>query len=166
MRSTSRSPATPVDVREWLPSHVVSGSDDDEIEYHSSWTRRAPTAAGTHATPDAADVDPEADTDTSVPTHPPYILDRPLRIITNAHPNPTRANSQLSFAAHGGTLGSAHTQASPPSPLPLPPFQMGAHAEPFESAHSSPLSRSRSPLSSSPTFIKDSARLGGGRSRH
>jgi hypothetical protein len=35
MRSTGRSPATPVDVRERLPSHVVSGSDDEEYTSQS-----------------------------------------------------------------------------------------------------------------------------------
>ncbi|KAH9964051.1 hypothetical protein BGW80DRAFT_1462924 [Lactifluus volemus] len=61
-----------------------------------------------------------------------------------------RASSQLQLRdAHGGMLGSTHTRASPPSNPPHPPCPM-AHAEPFESALSSPLSRSRSPSSSSP----------------
>ncbi|KAH9964078.1 hypothetical protein BGW80DRAFT_1563409 [Lactifluus volemus] len=30
-RSTSRSPATPIDERDWLPTRVVIGSDDYEI---------------------------------------------------------------------------------------------------------------------------------------
>ncbi|KAH9964042.1 hypothetical protein BGW80DRAFT_1462919 [Lactifluus volemus] len=77
MRSTSRSPAMPVDERDWLPSRVVNGSDDDEM---CDDPETSSAAAGTHTTPDAADSDPEADMDTSVPHHhdpTPYILDRP-----------------------------------------------------------------------------------------
>ncbi|KAH9964065.1 hypothetical protein BGW80DRAFT_1462941 [Lactifluus volemus] len=45
--------------RDWLPAHVIDGTDDDdEIP--------APAAAGTHATPDATDGDPEADMDPTI----------------------------------------------------------------------------------------------------
>jgi hypothetical protein len=119
--------------------------------YHSLGRDQPPAAAGTHATvtPDA-DGDPEADMDTSVPHHhdpTPHILDRPRFASSQKtpHPNPTRATSNsASLRMVAPSAGS--TRASPPSTLPLPPFPMMAPI--FESALSSPLSRSRSPSSS------------------
>ncbi|KAH9959496.1 P-loop containing nucleoside triphosphate hydrolase protein [Lactifluus volemus] len=105
-----------------------------------------------HATPDA-DGDPEVDTDTSVPTImiPPRTSS--IDLTSHHHKRTSKShsrNSQLSFAAaHGGTLGSTHTGFTS-FHTPASSFSDGAHAEPFQSALSSPLSRSRSPSSSSP----------------
>jgi hypothetical protein len=114
-RSTSRSPATPVDERDWsgLPARVVNGYDNDEMCVHNErksdlnldtsqsegiilLDETSSRSAGTHATPDDADGDPEVDMDT-VPQFPPIMIppahprSTSLRITTNAHPNPTRA---------------------------------------------------------------------------
>jgi Ras-related protein Rab-7A len=166
-RSTS-SPATPVDERDWLPARVVNGSDDDEMGVHANGNLNPDTSqsesiilldetnsatAGPHATPDAADGFPEADTDTSVPTImiPPRTSS--IDLASHHYKRTSKShsrNSQLSFAAaHGGTLGSTHTGFTT-FHTPASSFSDGAHAEPFESALSSPLSRSRSPSSSSP----------------
>jgi hypothetical protein len=115
-----------------------------------SWTRPAPTAAGTHATPDA-DGDPEANMDTSVPTTmiPPRTSSTDLA--SHHHKRTSKSDSrnfQLQFRDARRHARLEPTQASPPFKPPHPPFPMNAHAEPFESALSSPLSRSRSPSSS------------------
>ncbi|KAH9964779.1 P-loop containing nucleoside triphosphate hydrolase protein [Lactifluus volemus] len=161
-RSTS-SPATPVDERDWLPTRVVNGSDDDEMCVHTNGNLNPDTTQSediilldetstAHATPDT-DGDPEVDTDTSVPTImiPPRTSS--IDLTSHHHKRTSKShsrNSQLSFAAaHGGTLGSTHTGFTS-FHTPASSFSDGAHAEPFQSALSSPLSRSRSPSSSSP----------------
>ncbi|KAH9964081.1 hypothetical protein BGW80DRAFT_1462956 [Lactifluus volemus] len=96
-RSTSRSPATPVDERDWsgLLARVVNGYDNDEIGYHSLGRNQLPQRWHPRY-PDDADGDPEVDMDT-VPQFPPIMIppahprSTSLRITTNAHPNPTRA---------------------------------------------------------------------------
>ena len=164
----SSSPATPVDERDWLPARVVNGSDDEEMCVHTNGNLNpdtsqsediilldetaGPAAVGPHATPDA-NGGPEADDmDTSVPTImiPPRTSS--IDLGSHHHKRPSKShsrNSQLSFAAHGGTLGSTHTGFTS-FHTPASSFSDGTHAEPFESALSSPLSHSRSPSSSSP----------------
>ncbi|KAH9964059.1 hypothetical protein BGW80DRAFT_817000 [Lactifluus volemus] len=174
MRSTSRSPTMPVDERDWLPSRVVNGSDDDEMTTRRPAPQRlAPTLPQTPPT-----VIPKP---TWIPQFhtimiPP--LTSSIDLASHHHKrtsNPTRATPSFSFATHGGTLGSTHIWASPPSKPPYPPFPMAP-----TSNHSNPrspprFSRSCSPSSSSPllhahkrprTTRRRSLSSGGFRYRH
>jgi Ras-related protein Rab-7A len=107
-------------------------------------------AAGAHATRDVADGDPEADTDTSVPTI--MIPPRTSSIDLASHhykrtSKSTRATPNSASQQRTAATGSTHTGFTS-FHTPASSFSDGAHSEPFESALSSPLSRSRSPSSS------------------
>ncbi|KAH9964072.1 hypothetical protein BGW80DRAFT_1462947 [Lactifluus volemus] len=136
----------------------------------SSMDSTTTNSAGTYATPDA-DCDPEANMDTSLPTTMIPRRTSSTDLASHHHKRTSKSdsrNSQLQLRD-----ARRHARLNPPTGFtsfqpPASSFSDDTHAEPFESALSSPLSRSRSPSSSSPlfTFIKDPARLGGVWSRH
>jgi hypothetical protein len=136
-----------------------------------SWTRPAPAAAGTHTAPDAADSDPEADLDmdTSVPTIMIPPLTSSIDLASHRHKrtfksHPRDSQLQLRGARRHARLDphtgftSFHTPASS--------FTDGAHAEPFESALSSPLLAPLRPLHCYTLITIDLARVGDVRSCH
>jgi hypothetical protein len=80
MLSTSRSPATPVNEREWLPSHVVSGSDDDEMCVHTNGNLNLDTTSQSESiTPFGRDELPQRLAPT-LPRTPPTLILKPTRI--------------------------------------------------------------------------------------
>jgi Ras-related protein Rab-7A len=155
----SSSPATPVDERDWIPARVASGSDD-EICAHRNGNLNPDTsepeeiilvdetsaAVGPRISPEA-DCDPEADTDTSVPTImiPPRTASIDLSALHHKRSSKSHSrNSQFSLAPHG-TMSSTHTGFTS---FHTPASSFSDGHEPYISAPSSPLSHSRSRSSS------------------
>ncbi|KAH9952597.1 hypothetical protein BGW80DRAFT_1469556 [Lactifluus volemus] len=149
MRSTSRSPATPVNERDCTYERKFESGYNISVRwYHFSWAIPAPAAVGPHATPDAADGDSEADMDTSVPTHhdpTPYILDRPRFASPQTRIQIPLAQLLTSASRRTAVCSARPTRASPPS-LPLPPFPMAPTPSRHSNLRSPPHSRVLAPL--------------------
>jgi Ras-related protein Rab-7A len=161
--SPSSSLATPEDQGDWIPRHVpdrVPSGSDDGVVAHDNGSLDSDAAGpldiilvdGTHSTtvvhhsiPDA-DNDVGADGENSMPTFmtPPRTPSKP-----RSHP------SQFSLAPNG-TVSSTHTGFTS---FHTPASSFSDGYEPFHSAQSSPLSRSRSPSSSPPFHNHRSYRL-------
>ena len=148
--SRSSSPWTPVDEGDWIPARVASGSDDEICVHHTEPEdivlvdeTAGPAAAGPRAVPDV-DGDLEVDTDSSVPTIiiPPRTAS--IEVGARHHKRSSKShsrNSQFSHALHG-TVSSTHTGFTS---FHTPASSFSDGHELYESAISSPLSRSGSP---------------------
>jgi hypothetical protein len=133
---------------------LESGYSTSVRGYHFPWTRPAPAATDTHTVPQTPPT--MIPKPTWIPQFPPIVIPHLTSSIDLfASPQtyiqiPLAQLRTFSFATHGRTVGSnPHTGFTSFQP-PASSFSDGTHAEPFESALSSPLSCSRSPSSSSP----------------
>jgi Ras-related protein Rab-7A len=174
--SRSSTPETPKDDDlRWMsghvPARVASGSDDENGLHESGNPESDPDGAGsasdiilvdeTHAAAAAADLEgviDDADTDTCAPVPtivapPPRTPSIDLQALHHKRPSKSRSRSSRFSPTQNGTISSTHTGFTS---FHTPASSFSDLGDPFESAPSSPLARSRS---SSPLPHAHRARL-------